>query len=234
MIQLNLLPDLKKEYLKSQKTKAFVMKCSVLTAIASFGITILIALYAFFGQQLQISLISNDIKDKTSKLNSISDVGKYLTVQNQLQALPALHAGKGIYSRLLDILPIINPSSPNNVKLSTLQLAITNNAIALTGTTATFQALNVFVDTLNNAQFSYKQSGSTATTTDKVFTSVVVDTSSLAQVNGKKIVSFSIQTTYNPAVFDSANSDVTASVPNINTTPSVTGAPALFGQSEGK
>jgi len=234
MIQLNLLPDLKKEYLKSQKTKALVMTSSVLTAIAAFGITILIALYAFFGQQLQLSLISNDIKDKTTKLNNINDLGKYLTIQNQLQALPTLHAQKGIYSRLLDILPIINPGSPNNVKLSTLQLAVTNSAITLTGTTATFQALNVFVDTLNNAQFSYKQQGDTTTITDKIFTSVVVDTSSLAQVNGKKIVSFSIQTTYNPAVFDATSSDVTTSVPNINTTPSVTGAPALFGQSEGK
>lgn len=227
MIQLNLLPDVKKEYLKSQKTKALVVSSSILVTIGALGVTLVLFLYVSFGQQLQLFLLDNDIKDRTGQLNAVADLSKYLTIQNQLKALPDLHNGKGIYSRLFDFLPVFNPNAPHNVKIATLQLISSDaeKTIVLTGTTANFESLNIFADTLTNAQISYKLPGSTEATTDKVFTAVSVQTSALAQIDNTKAVTFSIATTYNPAVFDARNKEVAVKVPNIITTPSVIGAP---------
>ncbi|MGD8374048.1 MAG: hypothetical protein PVI21_04280 [Candidatus Woesebacteria bacterium] len=231
-IQLNLLPDVKKEYLKSQKNKAMVISGAILVTIASVAISVLLVIYVLVGQQLQMSIITGEIKDKTTELNNVQNLEKYLTIQNQLAALPGLHDGKGAYSRMFTFLPILNPSAPNNVKLSVFQLSAADSegAAYFTGTTATYESLNVFLDTLNNAEVTYTPQGSTQPTVAKMFTSAIVQSSSLASVNNVSTVSFTIRAIYDPAVFDATNTDVTASVPNIVTTPSVTGSP-LFEQS---
>ncbi len=64
MIQLNLLPDVKKEYLKSQKTKALVISASIIVTISAVAISVLLFLYVLLVQQLQISITTGDIKEK--------------------------------------------------------------------------------------------------------------------------------------------------------------------------
>ena len=51
---------------------------------------------------------------------------------------------------MFDFLRVLNPSTPNNIKLSNLQLLDTDKAIVFTGSTASFETLNVFVDTLKS------------------------------------------------------------------------------------
>lgn len=225
MVQLNLLPDVKKEYLKSQKTKALVMSGSVLVTLGAVAIAALLFIYATFVQQIQINLVSEDIKKKAQQVNDIQDIDKYLTIQNQLKVLPELHNQKGKTSRLLGFLPILNPGPPNNVRLSVLNLNTTDRSMLLTGTTANFESLNVFVDTLSNAELSYKQPGDTESLTTKLFESVAVQSSGLARVNNITTVSFTIDVTYIEAALDVRNSDVKVLVPNIQTTQSLTNAP---------
>ena len=119
MIQLNLLPDLKKDFIKSQKTKGLVISISIIITICSFGLSALLFVYVNFLQQVQINLVTDSIEEKETKLESITDIDKYLTIQAQLSALPELHNGKGSYDRLFDYLSVINPGSPNNVYLTT-------------------------------------------------------------------------------------------------------------------
>lgn len=225
MIQLNLLPDLKKEFIKSQKTKGVVISASILVTIGAVGLSVLLFVYVTFLQQLQINLATDDIKQKESQLSSVTDVNKYLTIQAQLAALPDLHNGKGSYSRLFDFLGIVNPGPPNNASLSNLQLSTLEKTITVSGTTASFETLNVFVDTLKHAEITYKKNGQGETITEKMFTQALVQTSGLAHVGANNVVSFSIKTVYNPSVFDVQNTNVTAKVPNITTTQSITQSP---------
>lgn len=231
MIQLNLLPDIKKEFINAQKTRAVVMSSSILVTIVAVGLAVLMFVYVTFLQQLQITLATNDIKDKEKQLNSVQDLSKYLTIQNQLAALPELHAGKGVYSRLLAFLPVLNPSAPNNVALTKLQLVALDKQVNFTGTTASFESLNVFVDTLRNAEVTYKDS-SAQQQKSKMFESVMVQNSNIDKLNGKSSVSFTVIAQYVEPAFDAHNTDVTASVPNIKTSQSVTENPKLF-SSEG-
>ncbi len=227
MIQLNLLPDIKKEYINAQKTRAVVMSSSILVTIVAVGLAVLMFVYVTFLQQLQITLATNDIKDKEKQVNSVADLSKYLTVQNQLAALPELHASKGIYSRLLSFLPVLNPTAPNSVALTKLQLVALDKQVNFTGSTASFESLNVFVDTLRNAEVSYKDQSSNQQKS-KMFESVLVQSSNIDKLNGKSTVSFTVIAQYVEPAFDAHNTDVTASVPNIKTSQSVTESPKVF------
>lgn len=227
MIQFNLLPDIKKEYIKAKETKLMVVSVSTLVTVGSLGLTLLLYVYVFFIQQIQINMLTSDIKKKGESLSSVPELSKYLTIQNQLASLPALHAQKGYYLRLFDFLPTLNPSKPDDVKLSSLQMATLDKSIGLTGTSGSFQSLNTFTDTLRNAMVSYQQQGSTAPQSGKVFSSVYVQSSALSRTANGLIVSFSIKTVYNDYVFDTGNSAVSVSVPNIKTTQSITESPKL-------
>lgn len=231
MIQLNLLPDIKKEYLNAQKTRALVMSTSVIVTLVAVGLSVLLFVYVNFLQQLQITLATDDIKQKQQQLNGVQDLSKYLTIQNQLSALPELHDGKGTYSRLLSFLPVLNPNAPNNVLLSQLQVATTDKIVAFTGSTASFESLNVFVDTLSNAEVAYKDPDGQGQKS-KIFESVFVQSSAIDKSKGAAKVTFTVRATYVDAVFDTKNTAMTASVPNIKTSQSVTESPKLFDSKE--
>jgi len=225
MIQLNLLPDLKKEFIKAQKTKSLVISTSILVTIGAVGLSALLFVYVTFLQQLQINLATDDIKRKETELTGIQDVDKYLTIQSQLAVLPDLHNAKGSYDRLFTFLGAINPGSPNNVNLSNLQLTAEAKSMILTGTTGSFETLNVFVDTLKNAQISYKKNGQGENQKENMFEQVLIQASGFSRVGSKNLVSFTVKTVYSPSVFDVQNTDITASVPSITTTQSVTQSP---------
>lgn len=225
MIQLNLLPDLKKEFINAQKTKHLVISSSIIVTLAAIGISALLFFYVNFGQQFQITLITNSINDKSQELSAVPDVDQYLTIQNQLAALDPLHAEKGIYSRLFSFLNVLNPSPPNNINLGNAQVSTVENAIIFTGNSGSFEALNVFIDTLKNAQVEYKANGEGELVKEAMFSQVLTQSSGLAKANSQTVVSFTVKAIYTPQVFNALNTDVKAIVPNITTTQSVTGAP---------
>jgi Tfp pilus assembly protein PilN len=228
MIQLNLLPDLKKEFIQAQKAKALVITVAIFVTLGAIAVSALLFVYVTFVQQLQVSLASDDIARKLKELKAIPDVDKYLTVQNQLSSLPELHGNKGSYNRLFDFLAAVNPSAPNNITLSELRVGTEDKSISFTGTTASFETLNTFVDTLKNVEISFKPNGEGEKITDKIFDQVLVQTADIVRSNDQSVVGFTVKTTYKEVAFDIRNTEMTAKVPNITTTQSVTESPQLF------
>jgi len=225
MIQLNLLPDLKKEFINAQKTKGLVVSISILVTLGALGLSALLFVYVTFVQQLQINLASENIKRELQDLKNVENVDKYLTIQNQLKSLPDLHSNKGNTSRMFNFLAVVNPSAPNNVTLGSLQLTMADHSLVVTGSTATFETLNVFVDTLKNAQVSYKQGGQGDAIKQNMFDNVLIQAAGFIKSGANNIVGFTVKATFPDAVFADTNTDMTASVPNITTTPSVTQSP---------
>lgn len=235
MIQLNLLPDLKKEFLKAQKTKGFVIGISILITLGAAAVSALLFVYVTFVQQLQTNIVTGDIEKKAAELKAVPDVNKYLSIQNQLASLDALHSQKGQYSRLFSFMTSLNPGAPNNISLSTLQLSTLDKAVVFNGSTASFESLNVFVDTLKNAQVKYKPAGQAEAVQEPMFSQVLVQSSSLARLNNNSVVTFVVRATYLDPVFAITNTDVTVEIPNITTTSSSTQAPVpqpLFNSQE--
>src|SRR5689334_20407685 len=102
MIQFNLLPDVKLEYLKAQRLKQAVVSIAAIVAGVVLAVLVILFLVVDVFQKQHLKAVNNDIKTYTAKLQSIPDLNKILTVQNQLNSLPALHAQKPVTSRLFN------------------------------------------------------------------------------------------------------------------------------------
>lgn len=226
MIQLNLLPDVKKEYIKAQRTKATVVSASILVTFGSIALAILLFVIVYVAQPGLIGFKQGEIDEKSENLRSVEDIDKYLTIQNQLEALPELHDGKVIYSRLFGFLKVLNPAPPNNIRLSTLQVDEENKIILFTGVTSGFQAFSVFQDTLRNAEVTYKNEAGEEVK-EKLFTEdgITIQSQSLATNQGKQELNFTVEATYSETAFSPATDSPKLTIPNIKTTQSITGTP---------
>lgn len=228
MISLNLLPDVKIEYLRTRRLQARVISGAILATIIALGLVVLMAVWVYGAQTLQKTYLTSEIKKHNNELQAIPDIDKYLTIQNQLANLTTLHEGKNDFSRLLTFLPLLNPSAPRNVTLTNVSLKTDDvgNLLTLQGETKDYTGLNTFRDTLLNATLTYD------TVSEKLFESVVITSSSLEIGQaGEGVVTFNIDTTYNPNAFLSSVKNPSVSVPKLNTTQSVQSAPNVFGQS---
>lgn len=229
MIRLNLLPDVKLEYLHTKRVQARVISIATIVTLSVAALVVLLALWVFGGQTIQKAYLTDQIKKNGDKLKSIPDIEKYLTVQNQLANITALHEGKNDLSRLLDFLPTLNPSPPNNVTLLNVELSSDDlgKTLAIQGEVKDYTGLTTFRDTLLNAQLELDK-----TTKEKLFESVIVSSSALEQSSkGGAVVSFRIETVYNPNAFLNSVKNPTVSVPIKTTTQSAQSSPSVFGQS---
>jgi hypothetical protein len=228
-VQLNLLPDVKKEYLQSQRSKNTVISICIFTTIGALGLAAIFFLLVYLVQPGLIGATQGQIDAKTKQLKAVKDIDKYLTVQNQLKSLPELHNGKVLYSRLFGYLKTLNPAPPNNVRLASLQVDEENKEISITGASDNFQAFTVFQDTLKNATLGYKADGQDQTPA-ALFdpASIVVDQQDLTRSDGKQSLSFTMRIKYNEVAFSPQNTDPVVNVPKKETTQSAVNAPTLF------
>lgn len=228
MITLNLLPEVKLEYLRTRRLKAKVIGSAILATMVAIGLVVLVAGWVYGAQTFHKSRLTDEIKKNAMALKAIPDIEKYLTIQNQLANLSTLHEGKNDYSRLLTFLPALNPAAPRNVTLTNIELKSTDeiSSLLFQGEAKDYTGLNTFRDTLANATIKYDGK------TEKLFTAVIITSSALEQgQGGAPVVTFSIDTTYNASVFLSSVKSPQIEVPQLNTTQSAQAAPDVFGKS---
>ncbi|HET7630366.1 MAG TPA: hypothetical protein VFK03_03250 [Candidatus Saccharimonadales bacterium] len=231
MITLNLLPDVKKEFLKAQRAKATWTSVSILVTIVAIGLTILVAAWVYGAQNVHKSVLTGSIKDNEQALKD-KQIDKYLTIQNQLETISSLHNQKTDFSRLLGFLPNLNPAAPDTITLSSLSVDTEESTIDFQGDAPDYKALTIFKDTLVNATVSYREPGSDKPTSVPLFSNVSVISSSLADKakGAGKIVTFEVKVNYEPNAFVYANKDVSVQVPNKDTTNSTINAPVFSGE----
>lgn len=235
MIQLNLLPDIKREYIKARRTQAKVVSIAILVCMVSVGLLVLAILWVYGVQNIQKSTLTKSIEKRAKELKDTPDLNKYITVQNQLANISLLHSDKPLTSRIFDIMPRLNPKAPNNVRITSVDIDTATTTMLLEGETASFTGLETFRDTLRNASVLYTTMGAEGRTTEPLFTSGSVQV--LSQGLGKKedgssIVSFKISTTYNTKAFARDTTSLDVSVPNMDTTQSKQDTPDVFGASQ--
>lgn len=230
MIHLNLLPDVKRDFLKAKRDQARVISIAILSVLIVGGLTVALAFWVYVAQTIHINLLTQNIKDTAAEIEKVPDINKYVTLQKQLANLSALHNGKNDFSRLLTILPTLNPKSPNNVELTSVTLGTEENTIALDGRVADFTGLVTFRDILQNAELEYRASAdATETVKEKLFSEVLIVEQGMSKTSdGATVVGFKMSVKYNPAAFVSSSKGVTVHVPKLETTPSKQGSPNLF------
>lgn len=217
MIQLNLLPDVKTKYIKTQRTKRTVLLSTVIISGAALGIVLLLASVVYGAQKLQLNNLNNDIKDKTAEIKKVESLDKILTIQNQLKALPGLHSEKPVISRVFVFLPQITPT---DVNIANFDLKLEDNTMTFTGTAKDLILVNKFVDTLKFTKFT------TDTDTDVANAKPAFNTVVLSNFSrSDKEASYTVTLKYDPALFSAQNKTVTLVVPKITSTRSETERP---------
>lgn len=230
MIELNLLPDVKKEFIKAQRVRNTVITFAIFATIAAAGLTVLLGLTVYAGQAVFISTRTNDIKKAQSELSATNEIDKYLTVQNQLSNIDTLHSDKYIYSRVFGYLQQINPTPPNNVALSRVVLNKEDNTLSIEGSARNFEAVTAFQETMKQATLSYKTDGDEAEQKINLFDEVTLKAANLVNVEGVSLANFEFSLTLPEAAFLYTSRDLTVSVPNLTTSDADRNAPkAVFG-----
>ncbi len=157
MVQVNLLPDVKMQYINARRRKRLILGASFIASAVFLTLFVLLFVYVRFAQQKHMNDLSKDIASKTSELQSKEDINKILTVQNQLNSLPGLHDQKKISSRLFDYLQQVTPS---DATISDVNMDFLENKGIIEGNAKEISVVNRFTDTLKFTGFIVHEDGS--------------------------------------------------------------------------
>lgn len=208
MIQVNLLPDVKREYLHAQQVKHLFTVVSILATLLAVSLMGLLFAYVQFIQPRHRANLQKDIDAGISQLKSKDDGVKIVTVQGVLEQLPTLQDQKLITSRLFGY---ITEFTPRDVSYSSVTLDLSANTLTLGGQTTTLERANALANNLKSATFAYRQDD--ADKTAKPFSNIVFSNlGKTEQADGGNDVSFSIILQLDPIMFNQSISNARISV----------------------
>ncbi|MCA9308860.1 hypothetical protein KC973_00630 [Candidatus Saccharibacteria bacterium] len=198
MIEINLLPQVKKDYLKAEQMKHTVIVASVLLSVVALVIVGLLFAYVSVVQPQHQKNVQGDIDSGLSDLKGKDNAVKIVTVQGALETLPGLEDKQLATSRLF---VYVAGFTPRSVLFSNIKLDVTESTLTLQGTAATFEQANVLANNLKGAKFTYVQNESEESV--QPFSNVVFDGLSRSeQAEDTKNVSFQITLTFDPIIFN--------------------------------
>ncbi len=214
MIEINLVPDIKQEFLRSQSLRAKVTSAAILVSLAAGGLVV--ALVMVLGvQAARDALADNDIKSKYQKLvDANPDLNDIVTIQQQLSELSSVNDSKQVSSRLFDVLVLINPKEPNNVQMTEVRYDPSASTIQISGTAGvgSFNAVDAFKKTILNTKITYTSGSSEKTAA--LASDVKVGKTSLGENSlGERVVRFDISFKYPKDLFSNKVSNVRITTP---------------------
>jgi hypothetical protein len=207
MIQFNLLPGVKQEYLKTRRTRQLVLLIAFAASAVSVTILVLLLVSVKLVQTKSMHDADRDITRYGNQLKAMPNIDKILTVQNQLNTLTGLHDQKAVASRTFGYLQQLTPSS---ITLDSAVMDYGASTISLTGESSALDQVNLYADTLKQTKYTSDKSDNEA----KAFSDVVL--SSFAR--DEKGATFTLTLTFAPDIFSSAT-NVKLTVPQIVTSP---------------
>ena len=204
MIEINLLPNVKRELLKTRAMRNRVISISFLVGGASIAAVVVLAL--IFGSQIAAEAVQNGvIKDRNDKLMAVEDLNKVVTIQHQLTKINEQHSGKKINSRIFDVVTAVNPVAPNNVSFWDIKVNPESKTITLEGSAVNgYSALETLKKTILNTkvQTTDGDKSSEVSLTKEIKDG---DTSFGENSEGKKVLQFSFSFEYAEELLAPAN-----------------------------
>ena len=195
MIEINLLPNVKRELLKTRAMRNRVISISFLVGGASIAAVVVLAL--ILGSQIAAEAVQNGvIKDRNDKLMAVEDLNKVVTIQHQLTKINEQHSGKKLNSRIFDVVTAVNPVAPNNVSFSDIKVNPESKTITLEGSAVNgYSALETLKKTILNTkvQTTDGDKSSEVSLTKEIKDG---DTSFGENSEGKKVLQFSFSFEY--------------------------------------
>lgn len=189
MVQFNLLPDVKLQYIKTQRTKHLVTFVATVAGVIAVGLLLFSMFVVYVVQKQLITNLNADIATSSKQLKAIPNIDTMLTVQKQLDTLTGLHEKKPVMSR---VFPYLQKLTPQTVSLNKLQIDNTANTVMLGGTADSLDTVKVYANALKAA--TYTIDGGSA---QKAFSEVVLSSFS----RDSKGANFTIAAKFDPKLF---------------------------------
>lgn len=176
MIEINLIPDVKQELLKTQRARARVISGSILVTIIALGILVALLIYIYAVQGVRSAVLDGQITDKGAEIAQVEDLSQVLTIQNQLSSISEYNNQKNMSSRVFDLVSAITPAGNNAVSFSRISVGPTltstgtqadsaqGGTIQLEGQTAGYDSMEVFKKTIENTVLQYNDGDESLTT----------------------------------------------------------------------
>lgn len=208
MIEINLIPDIKAEFLRAQATKRVVVTISVLVSTVFLAVAILLWLYVSVVQGGNIASNDEEITELKERYVNLEDVSKILTLDRQLTVLPQIHNSLPAATRLPDYYAKL---VPDDIKFSAAFTDFNAGLMTMAGTAKDIRTVNKFVDTLKNSVYAV-QGGEEVR---RVFNAVVLQ--EINSISGDSAndnqASFEILARFDSEIFNSVN-EVVLTVPD--------------------
>lgn len=202
MIQFNLLPDVKLEYIRARRSERLVFGIAAIVTAVSVGI-LLIIVSVGIAQKKHLSDLNKDIATESSQLQKKPQIDKILTVQNQLESLGALHDAKPAATRLFDYL---NQVTPVEASITDLTVKFEEHTATITGTADALSSVNKYVDTLKFTKYSVDDGKDTKPAFSDVVLSTFAlgdtSTTSTSGTNPNTKATYTVTLAYDPLIFD--------------------------------
>jgi len=204
MIEINLIPDVKRELIKAQRIRSMVIMGSIAIGVVSVAIVTLLAIYVFTIQAVRSGLADDAINKGSAELTGVEDLSKTITIQNQLTKISNLHSNKKIDSRIFDLLSAINPPAPNNIQVSSLTIDSESGIITIEGQASnSYAAAEVFKKTIEGATLKYTDSNKDKQEISLASSISISNTSYGEDSSGEKVLRFNISFVYAEELFSS-------------------------------
>ena len=237
MIQLNLVPDVKVEFIKARRSYRIVLFSSIIASLVALtGLTIYYVTVDVIQRHTLNTNISK-IQAQSDKISSSPNLNKIVTVQKSLESLPGLYAASPRASNLLTYL--VDMAS-TGIAIGKVDMDYKTGKLTMTVETDNLTDGNVFYNQLQYATYTIAGIPNLVTNKTPVFTGLTskglddtsyADGSSSSSSAGscsKPLICFTIDGTMATALFAQnviANTNGIIAVPNENVTHSVCSQP---------
>ncbi len=219
MIQFNLIPSIKKEYLNLLRIRNLVVFISITVTSISFIIFVILFTYVTFFQSNNLNNIDKIVQSKSVTLTGNSNLNKILTIQNQLKSLPQVESNLPEVSQLFTYL---NQLTPVTATISNITADFSQNIMTIKGNADSLATVNQFVDTLKFTNYSISGSSDRPAFSNVVLTSFSYNSSSSSTQQSN--ATYEIDFSFDSNIFANS-SNVTLKVPNLITTRSILDQP---------
>ncbi len=204
MIQLNLLPSVKQEFMKAQHTKHVVLTASIVASVVALSVLLIAGSAVYLVQKKVIADLTSNIQSGSDALKNTPHISDILTVQSQLDSLSALNAQKPVTSRVFGYLAQLTPTQAT---ISDLRVDYGLNTIVISGNAPSLDVVNTFVDSLKFTSYSVKGTNGSK----PAFSTVVLASFSRTASSA----TYSVSMNFDPAIFNTADdATLTVGTPN--------------------
>lgn len=232
MIQVNLIPDSKIDMIRSRMMRFRIISICIVTSIVSLSLVVLLAIYTYGGQALADTRLNDQIKSESEKINSVKDINKLLTIQNQLATIPKIEKTKNMNSRIFDLVTVIKKASGGVVSFSNIAVDTEKSNLQMSGQVPGYSSYEIFIKTLQNTYVQYTENKDSKDFKKKILASNLI----FSQITygqsafGVNVLTFNFSLTYAKELFDPTVYNVSTTVDKSgNVTDSYLGLPtSLF------